>query len=284
MIDLVVPYVNNQDLVWRDNFIKTAVRKDYKQIASLHGNRYEDIGLINYNLKLINKNLPWINTIYLLLSNKEQAPSNLPSNVKIVYHYEFIPYRYLPTFNSTTIEMFLWNIPNLSEKFIYINDDMIPTKPLKETDFFDGDKVKINFLEKELTRESTQFNRQCYVSYAHILEKLGISHTNKYICPEHSFTPMLKSHCKESFELIKYKILPEIRPFRKDEQHNQYIYPIYEHYKYGTLPSEIKFFYSHLNEEDFENQLKSCDIVCPNVLVCKENITILVNYLEKLCE
>ena len=285
-IDFVVPYVNNQDKVWQKTFVDYAMRHDYRQVASMHGYRYEDIGLIDYQLKLVEKNMPWVNTIYLLLSNKGQEPKYIPKNCKIVYHNEFIPQKYLPTFNSTTIEMFLWNIQGLSEHFIYANDDMLPLKPLKPSDFFENDKIKINFKENYHLVNNALYQYQCYNSYAHILDKLGIIHNNKYYYPFHSFTPMIKSHCVECFELLKDKILPNIRAFRTEEQHNQYIYPNYELAKYGVISSTIEFNYSQLTEphDIFQEIVKKSQILCPNVLKDKKNTAFLVQFLGELCE
>ena len=51
-------------------------------------------------------------------------------------HERIIPNELLPTFNSTTIEMYLHRIPDLAEQFIYSNDDMFPIRPLQISDFF----------------------------------------------------------------------------------------------------------------------------------------------------
>ena len=148
-IDLVIPYVNNNDLVWRKNYVDFCSKNRLQEkIVEMLGASFGGITFIYDQLKLANKNMPWINKIYLLLSNVEQIDkSKLPSNVVIVLHNEFIPPQFLPTFNSTTIEMFLWNIPNLSEHFIYANDDMLPTGELKPSDFFYGNKIKIGWRE-----------------------------------------------------------------------------------------------------------------------------------------
>ena len=143
-IDLVIAYVNNKDQVWRNTYIEYCKTHNLnKKIVDMVGCRYEGIDFLKYQLRLVEKNMPFIRNIYLLLSNKEQAPKDLPSNCHIVLHKDFIPQRYLPTFNSTTIEMFLWNIKGLGERFIYANDDMLPTGPLKPSDFFTRDKIKI---------------------------------------------------------------------------------------------------------------------------------------------
>ena len=287
-VDMVIPYVDNNDKVWQQTFIKFCqMARDYGRIASMRNGRFEDIGLINYQLKLVNKNLPFIRTIFLLLSNKEQAPKDLPKNVKIVLHKDFIPPRFLPTFNSTTIEMFLWNIKGLGEYFIYANDDMLPIHPMTVSDFFTLDgKIKVNWKEEVERRQSVMFRNQCVNSYQHTLQALGIKPEKELLRPIHSFTPMIKSHCKEIVNLLGDTIYREIRGFRTDNQHNQYIYPIYEKYKYGCESTSIKFFYTHLKEsqEELLDHLHNDQIICVNNIGNQDNVKPLLRELNKLCE
>ena len=281
-IDFVVPYVNNQDLVWRNTFINFC--KKYRlnnKIVELVGSRYGGLTYIYDQLKLVNKNMPWINKIYLLLSNKEQIiPSLLPPNVEIVYHNQFIWNQFLPTFNSTTIEMFLWNIPNLSEYFIYANDDMLPTGKLAPTEFFENGKIKIEWRKDTFYKNSNVYSYQCNNNCVSLCKKLGIKYDGTLLRPVHSFTPMIKSHCKESFDLIKDLVLPHIYPFRTEYQHNQYIYPLYEYYKYGTLESYIDFCYTELKEDFNLNH----QIVCVNCEHKKEYVEKYRKEIKKLCE
>ena len=285
-IDLVIPTINYKDKVWRDTFLKYAMRHNPKQVASMNGVRFNDeLDLFSYQIKLIEKNMPWIDRIFILLSNKEQMPSYLPKNAIVVYHSDFIPPKFLPTFNSTTIEMFLWNIKELGERFIYANDDMLPIKPLKISDFFTQKHIKINFLERDFSTSNTMYQYQCYNSYRHLLDRLNIQTLkNHYIYPLHSFTPMYKSHCKETFELLQQDILPKIRAFRTNEQHNQYIYPNYEHLVYGTLESKIRFLYTQLAEPNLIDLVKESDIICPNIVKDKKNALLLKGYLDELCK
>lgn len=280
-IDMVIPYVDNTDNVWQKIFVDYCIRNNLQEkLVDLHTERYDDIGLINYQLKLINKHMPWINTIYLLLMNREQAPKDLPSNVKIVYHGAFIPQKYLPTFNSCTIEMFLWNIPTLSEYFIYANDDMIPFKDLKPSDFFTEDnKIKIEWWNEDITKCYNVFRQQCYNSYKHVATRLGKkTEQNKYIRPAHSFTPMIKSHCVQAYNLLKDIIEKHIRAFRTLYQYNQYIYPLFEYFLYGTCSSTIDFIYTQLNEEiDLDH-----DIVCINIVPKKKEKELIKKLEESL--
>ena len=282
-IDLVIAYVNNQDLVWRKNYISFCNKCNLNQkIVELLGSRYGGITFIYDNLKLVTKNMPWINKIYLLISNKEQIiPSLLPPNCEIVLHEQFIPYMFLPTFNSTTIEMFLWRIPNLSEHFIYANDDMLPTGKLEPKDFFENGKIKINWRIDEFNTFMNVYSYQCHNVSSNIAKLLNKQFdSNLMIRPVHSFTPIIKSHAIESYNLLKKLIEPHIRAFRTQHQFNQYIYPVYEYFKYGTLNSDIDFIYTELKEDfDLNHQ-----IVCVN---CEKNSELVKKYKEeirKLCE
>lgn len=288
-IDLVIAYVDNTEPVWRKTYIDYFIkRKMPMKVADLNTVRYKDnVRLIDYQLKLVEKNMSWINTIYLLVSNKEQAPQGLSDKVKVILHKDFIPFRYLPTFNSTTIEMFLWNIPNLSEHFIYANDDMLPCRELKPSDFFtepfehnNQRKIKIHFDTNTRGELKTQFRYQCENSFYHIMSALKRQTDNTYLRPDHSMTPMIKSHCKGAYDLIKDKIEPCIRAYRTINQHNQYIYPIYEQLTYGTEPSEIDFYYTQLNDHKVD---LDHDIVCLNIIPTAM-AKLVIEEVKKLCE
>lgn len=281
-IDIVIPYVNNNDKVWQKMYVDYCNRVGLQnKIADMRCDRYEDIGLINYQLKLINKFMPFINKIYLLLSNREQAPKDLPSNVEIIYHARFIPQRFLPTFNSASIEMFLWNLPNVSEYFIYANDDMLPMKPLKASDFFtDNGQIKIEWWKEDLNELRNTFRYQCYNSWQNMCYLLNKpKEKNKYMRPSHSMTPMVKSHTKVAYELLKNIAEKHIRAFRTNYQYNQYIYPIFEYLNYGTCECNIDFLYTQFKEGiDFNH-----DIVCLNIIPNNMKKEI-IERLEKLCE
>lgn len=274
-IDMVIPYVNNQDLVWRNTYIKYC--KDHNlnnKVVEMVSSRYGGITFIYDQLALIKKNMPWINKIYLLLSNKEQIiPSLLPPNCEIILHNQFIPQQFLPTFNSCTIEMFLWNIPNLSEHFIYANDDMLPTGKLKPSDFFaENGKIKINWREDVFDAAMTMYGYQCQNNVVAMCKAFGKEYKKLYR-PVHSFTPMIKPHCQRAFDLLKNDIVPHIRAFRTMYQYNQYIYPLYEKYVYGTEKCDIDFHYTEL-DKDFDLQHQ---IICVN---CEQKS----QYVEKYCQ
>ena len=254
MIDVVIPYVNNNDRVWQKTYINYCVDRGYiNKITAMRGNRFDDNNMFEYLIRGIEKFMPFVNKVFLLVSNIEQVPAFIKRHkkVKVVLHREFIYSQYLPTFNSTTIEMFLWNIKELGERFIYINDDMFPIGNLKESDFYTNDgKIKMNFFTYELGDKPSQFRQVCYNNNKVVLKGLKMAFNgNSYLKPEHTFTPMIKSHCKECYKMVEKDIKNNIRAFRTEHQVNQYIYPLYELVKYGSEISNIKFRYCELNEE-----------------------------------
>lgn len=104
--------------------------------------RYRDFGILKFALRSIEQYVPWVNKIFLITD--QQVPNFLEVNhpkIEVIDHCEFIPSQYLPTFNSNVIELNAFRIPNLSEHFILMNDDMIFTQPLDKGDFFQGDNV-----------------------------------------------------------------------------------------------------------------------------------------------
>lgn len=96
---------------------------------------------LKYSLRSVIKYAPWINRIYIVMNPPKKIPSWFNDRYKeiitIVDHNDIYPSdRYLPTTNSNSIETVLHNIPELSEHFIYFNDDMFLGNYINYTDFF----------------------------------------------------------------------------------------------------------------------------------------------------
>ena len=88
---------------------------------------------------------------------------------------------------------------------------------------------------------------------------------------------MIKSHCKQAYNLLEDLITKHIRAFRTEYQYNQYIYPIFEKCIYGTCDSEIDFLYTQLKDNiDLDH-----DIVCLNIIPHSKEKE-LIQELEKM--
>lgn len=144
------------------------------------------------------------------------------TKIKVITHDKFIPKEYLPTFNSCTIEMFLWNIPGLSENFLYANDDFFVVNPTKAEDYFEHGKYKFK-LQKQSSAGS-MYLHQCRHGSELIYGKQA---DGLYTRIDHEFRPYSRKLMKECFELHKSEILDSITQFRDMKNFNCFIYALY---------------------------------------------------------
>ena len=93
---------------------------------------------LKYALRSIEKNLPWIRNVFIVVDDNEYPEWLDIKNprVKIVNTSEIIDAKYLPVFNSNLIEMNVYKIPELSGNFLMSCDDFMVLKPLPKSYFF----------------------------------------------------------------------------------------------------------------------------------------------------
>lgn len=142
-IDFVITWVNGNDKDWLDkkNFYLNQEEKNKNFNNNGSNVRYRDYGTLKYLLRGIDKYATWVHKIYIITDN--QVPDWLNTKnkkIKIIDHKDIINSKYLPVFNSNAIEWNIDNIANLSENFVYFNDDMLLNRKVNSEDFFKNDK------------------------------------------------------------------------------------------------------------------------------------------------
>ena len=96
-----------------------------------------DFDFLKYWFRGIEKFAPWVNQIFFVTAGHLPDWLNLQHpKLKIIRHSDFIPQEFLPTFNSHTIENNLHRIAELSEDFVYFNDDFYLLRKTRPEDFF----------------------------------------------------------------------------------------------------------------------------------------------------
>ena len=133
------------------------------------------------------KYAPWVRTIYIVTD--DQVPDWFKGNdrVKIVSHREIFPDpTVLPVFNSHAIESCLHRIPNLSERFIYFNDDVFLGRPVTPADFFDANGAPKLFFSGHLS-----FNPE-YVAQGQLPTDAAFRNTIRVIKARFGLTPIAK--------------------------------------------------------------------------------------------
>lgn len=140
-IDFVILWVDGNDPEWqRDKERFQAAPKG----VDARKNRYRDWNNLQYWFRGVEKFAPWVRTIHFVTWG--HLPKWLNTGhpkLHIVNHRDFIPAECLPTFNTNPIELNIHRIEGLSEGFVYFNDDMFLTAPVKPEDFV------VNGLPKE---------------------------------------------------------------------------------------------------------------------------------------
>lgn len=151
-IDYIIAWVDGADPVHQ------AQKELYKNsgnaahIEAIKSERFTNNGEIYYHIASIIKYAPFINHLYIITDN--QSPIYLDGFhlegkcaadfISIVSHESIfvdLP-ALLPNYNSLAIESAMWRIPELSENFIYGNDDFFINGPVTVNDFFD-DKLPV---------------------------------------------------------------------------------------------------------------------------------------------
>lgn len=139
-IDFVITWLDGTDEEWQKSkelYLKT---NDSKKVDTRNV-RYRDIECLKYWFRAIEKYAPWVNHVYIVTCGHFPNWLNLNCDkVSLISHKDIIPEKYLPTFNSSMIELYLHKIPNISEQFVCFNDDMFITDYVKPEDFFKDNK------------------------------------------------------------------------------------------------------------------------------------------------
>lgn len=132
-IDFVVTWVDPSDPKWREEYNRYANIDSKGSVEA----RYRNWDQFRYWFRSVEKYAPWVRKIYLLTYG--HIPSWLNTDdekIVVVQHQDFIPKRFLPTFNSISIEFNMHRIPGLSERFVYFNDDVFLASETEPGDFF----------------------------------------------------------------------------------------------------------------------------------------------------
>ncbi len=136
-IDFVITWVDGRDPEWLKE------KNKFVPVAQDDAQRFEDWDLLKYWFRGVEKFAPWVNKVHFI-TWRHLPPFLDVSHPKlnIVKHVDYLDEAYLPTFNSNAIELSMHKIENLSEHFVYFNDDMYLLKPVVKSDFFENDLPK----------------------------------------------------------------------------------------------------------------------------------------------
>ncbi len=132
-IDFVIAWVDGSDPDWQNR------KKKYTGISGTDDSpeRYRDWDLLRYWFRGVFKFAPWVHKIFFICD--QEPPTWLRQDsprLKIVRHEDYLLEEFRPAFSSHPIELNMHRISDLSEHFVYFNDDTYLLAPVKEDLFF----------------------------------------------------------------------------------------------------------------------------------------------------
>lgn len=278
-MDIVITYCNQNDYFWKKEYDSALKREKVEFPEANNHNRYMDMNTLQYLLRSVDTYVSDVDNVFLVVSGPTQVPKWINRDtVKVVYHEQFIPKKYLPTFNARTIETFLHLIPGLGEKFLFFNDDMIILQKCGESDFFTEDGgIRVNFVKDYVYKRTNKINRVYgFVYHRDCVEgakKAGVLYTDLVIIrTDHGPYPLYKSVYEDFFNDIKDSLDEYATTFRSDKDCNlhfrscAYMYfakkvkPQPKTTSYLNVPKQMEHFQNTINCLQRNRKFLSCVI------------------------
>lgn len=145
-IDILITYCDEKELYPEfDTYMKKELIHGTQTLTNDQAfgkERTRNWDNLKYWFRGVEQNCPWVNKIFFVVANEKHIPAWLNTEnpkLRIVFHREFIPAEFLPTYNIRVIEAFEHRIEDLSETFVYCDDDFFFLNPIRNDLFFDRD-------------------------------------------------------------------------------------------------------------------------------------------------
>lgn len=209
-IDFIVLWVDGNDISWQKK------KASYMPGSSsdVSAARYRDWDNLRYWFRAVEKYAPWVRKVHFVTDGQvpEWMNTDCPK-LHRVDHHDYIPQDALPLFNSSSIEIGLHNIPDLSDRFVYFNDDIFLTAPVTPDYFFhDGLPVDMAGLTRPGTGNSffSMMNNNYQILNRYFERKdLLIRNFSKWFRPSYGKT-FLRTLCNLGRPTIDGLIVPHM--------------------------------------------------------------------------
>lgn len=213
-IDVVFTWVNNTDEDWQAQYHHTLQSLDHENIGlyATDSARFSNHNELFYSVHAVEKFMPWVRNIFIVTGNQKPhwLNSNTQTKIKIINHAEIIGETYLPTFNSHVIEAHLHKIPDLSEHFIYFNDDIFVARPLSPNHFFENNGLASLFVTSKSFQKmrSRGLITPTLTASEHTIQLLKAHYPELNIDAPlaHTYMPLRKSAFQKAWGLFENEI------------------------------------------------------------------------------
>lgn len=249
-IDLVYLWVDGNDAEWQAEKRRFLGKDTPLNTEATTKARNADNNELKYSLRSAEKYAPWIRRIFIVTDG--QKPKWLDqqnSRIHIVDIRELLPPQALPCYNSVVIEHFLYRIPELSEHFLYANDDMFFNKAVVPSFFFTKEGLPVVRLQRSYTNKCINRCRKTLRIHTNIYRKsieraaslIDIKFGKYYSgTPHHNIDSYLKSDFRRvSDEIFRQEIAPTVHHHLRSDKDIQRI--IYLYYALVAGRGELRY-------------------------------------------
>jgi hypothetical protein len=149
-IDAVITWVNGDDPLHKEKL--NAYLKSIGHIPKAAiSTRFRETGEFEFCITSLIRFAPWLRHIYIVTDAQEPSFLGTLSHSKYAQRIKIVDHKviytgfeeHLPTFNSRSIVTMLWRIPDLSEQFLVLNDDLMLLHPVSPDTFFLNGKLVV---------------------------------------------------------------------------------------------------------------------------------------------
>lgn len=263
-IDIVYTWVDGNDPQWQAR--KAAYEPDTADDhnpSALHGARYLSRDELRYSLRSVAMYAGWVRRIHIVTDG--QVPAWLDAShpkIAVVDHKQiFRDPDVLPVFNSHAIESQLHHIPDLAERYLYLNDDFFFGRPVEPELFFHGNGIGKFFLGKDSldidppSARDLPVNSAAKNQRALIERDFGVTVRRKF---KHSAYPQLRSVLDEMEQRYPH-LFAQVAASRFRHPEDVSIPASWQHYfayaRGRAVPGDIHYRYQDISKPDTARRL-----------------------------
>ena len=233
-IDAVITWVDGSEPNYK---LKLEENLKNKKIIN---RQYTQANEIDFCVASIIKFAPFVRKIFIVTDKQKPRFSGIRhmvslEKIEIIVHLEIFRDNMdsLPTFNIRSIDALLFKIKNLSNKFIYFNDDMFLIKETSEEEWFKDNKaVLTGSWTKTYNKQLIKTISQRIKNLLNIRPSFNAAQSkaaniagfhNKYFKSYHCGRPQIKSVIKDFYDKNPQRLISQIRhKFRDGRQYMPY--------------------------------------------------------------
>lgn len=279
-IDLVYTWVDGSDPDWlaRMQAAVPDVNPTEHNFTALVPSRFADRAELRYSLRSVEMFAEWINHVYVVTDG--QRPPWLRDDhpkLTIVQHEEiFSDPSALPVFNSHAIESQLHHIPGLTERYLYLNDDVFFGRPVRPELFFHSNGLAKFFLSEAVIDLDPPSPRDLPITAATkrtrqlIEEQFGTTLTHKLKHTPHPQIRAVLNELEERFPRVFESVLHSKFRHPDDLSIASNLHHYYAYCEGRAVPGDISYVYQDLTRHDAAVRLqwllqrRAADTFCLN--------------------